>query len=140
MANTTSTEKSSYEPLDKISDFDLENDSDDTLTSTGFSGKHRGGKGKRAKARQTQLLLTWMRWSVVVLLQTLIVWLLVKSGKRMDGRWTQADTETGGDVNGLYVPCKFALSDIAFTRILTMEQHHTTTSLSVSRNQNSYRI
>lgn len=108
--------KNSYSPIEKHNDFDLENDSDDTLTST-FLGKNgSSGKGKRAQARRTQTVLTWIRWSVIVVMQSTIVWLLLKSGKRMDGRWTQADTETGGDVNGLYVPKSHKYEHLSFEK------------------------
>ncbi|KAM3085753.1 hypothetical protein ACMFMG_002817 [Clarireedia jacksonii] len=45
--------------------------------------------------------LEWMRWSVVIMLQGAIVGLLV--WRRANG-WRPEDTETGGDINGLYIP------------------------------------
>lgn len=105
---------SSYEPLDdKIGDFDLENDSDDTLTSTGFLNKNntatKGGKRAR-KQRGTQMMLVWLRWGTVVVLQSVIVCLMllsISNSSAKNERWTQAETETGGDINGLYVPSEF---------------------------------
>jgi hypothetical protein len=103
----TAKKESRYEALDKVEDFDLENDSDTTLASTGFLGK-RGSKRLRkySRASKTQTMLVWVRWGSIIAMQGVIVFLLLRGGKKMDGRWTQADTETGGDINGLYVPSK----------------------------------
>lgn len=45
--------------------------------------------------------LEWMRWGVVVALQGLIVGLLLW---RRAHAWTPKDVETGGDINGIYIP------------------------------------
>jgi hypothetical protein len=107
-----------YEPVDKLEDFDLENDSDTTLASTGFLAKPNGSTNgnKRVvkkKAEQTRQALVWLRWGTIVILQALIVVLLLGGKESLmagwngisgDGGWTEDKTETGGDVNGLYIP------------------------------------
>jgi hypothetical protein len=66
--------------------------------------RHRDRKRKLRFAK----LLEWMRWGVVIMLQGVIVVLLV--WHRGDG-WSPETTETGGDINGIYVPrmCFLAL-------------------------------
>lgn len=92
-----------------LGDLDLENDSDTTLASTGFLQKKSDHQQRKRSSRspKSQHILVWIRWSVVVVLQGLIVFLLLvqRGGKdEMEQKWTEDDTETGGDINGLYVP------------------------------------
>lgn len=93
----------------RLADADLENDSDTTLGSTGFLEKGTKRRRRFSKNPATQSLFTWVRWSIVILLQSVILFLLVRSSQptnRKTPGWSQADTETGGDINGLYVPSK----------------------------------
>jgi hypothetical protein len=97
---------------DDIEDIDLENDSDTTLASDGFLGKNNAKRiSKSTKKSRLENILTWSRWSIIVLLQGLIIVLLLPtSGVLGDGwsmggsGWSQSKTETGGDINGLYIP------------------------------------
>jgi hypothetical protein len=97
---------------DDIEDIDLENDSDTTLASDGFLEKNNARRiNKSTKNSRLENILTWSRWSIIVLLQGLIIVLLLPtSGVLSDGwsmggsGWSQSKTETGGDINGLYIP------------------------------------
>ncbi|KAH8657406.1 hypothetical protein BGZ60DRAFT_415833 [Tricladium varicosporioides] len=99
-----------------------DNDSDATLASTSFL-KHTPHHPQKSNTpfiveeehvhsfrcnRQPrwQIVLTWIRWSIVVFLQGIILMLLLPRSGILDGGWDIKDTETGGDVNGLYIPTK----------------------------------
>ena len=100
--------ESKYASLQDIEDLDLENDSDTTLASEGFLGTN-GTKRPSRYARNTkvQTILTWCRWGLIVTLQSAMIFLLLRTRTTTESKgWTQADTETGGDINGLYEPCE----------------------------------
>ncbi|KAN0122943.1 protein of unknown function (DUF3328) domain containing protein [Hyaloscypha variabilis] len=109
---------------DDVEDVDLENDSDTTLASDGFLGKNNTRRAsKHAKSSRIQTILTWFRWGTIILLQGLIlVLLLPTSGVLSDGwsmsgtGWSTSKTETGGDINGLYVPTSHTYT------LLTLEE------------------
>ncbi|PQE08911.1 Thioesterase domain-containing protein [Rutstroemia sp. NJR-2017a WRK4] len=107
-------ESSTYTPLSDIEDIDLENDSDTTLGSNRFPStspkptSRRRSQHTSPKTTRIECLLVWVRWGSVIILQSLILFFLLK-GKKKEGNdggdsWSLADTETGGDINGLYVP------------------------------------
>jgi hypothetical protein len=107
MANTKDSKYSRLEKGDEVLDVDLENDSDTTLASTGFL--HAKGSGTKRPSRRRRIrkeLLVWLRWSTIVVLQSIIMLLLFRKGtvKTIAVELPQAHTETGGDVNGLYIP------------------------------------
>lgn len=121
MASLHSQKASLYASLDDdVRSIDLENDndhdSDTTLASDSFLSKqstHRISRYERSSRLST--VLTWIRWGIVVFFQGIIIMLLLPtSGILSDGwagmgastGWTQDKTETGGDVNGLYIPSK----------------------------------
>jgi hypothetical protein len=54
----------------------------------------------RERKRKAKMI-EWMRWSAVILLQVVIIGLLL--WHRGEG-WTPEKTETGGDINGIYIP------------------------------------
>lgn len=87
-------------------DLDLENDSDTTLASSGFLEKSAPKKRSSRKSRisKIQIALTWLRWVLVVVLQSVILVLLLRNPSASSTTWSKDDTETGGDVNGLYKP------------------------------------
>jgi hypothetical protein len=92
-------------------DPDLENDSDTTLASEGLfknSGRPEKKRTTRLRISRTQEMLSWVRWGVILALQCVIIVLLLSrglsEGMKDSKVWTQADTETGGDINGLYIP------------------------------------
>lgn len=112
-------------------DLDLEdhdNESETTLASDSFLAKqdplnkHYSTRSQQvSKAQRLSNLLTWIRWSVVVLLQGVIIMLLLPAsgvlgdgwslkGSSGNGGWEMSMTETGGDVNGIYIPSKFSVS------------------------------
>ncbi|KAM0177601.1 hypothetical protein ACHAPF_004186 [Botrytis cinerea] len=108
-----------YQPISEmdIEEIDLENDSDTTLgshrekyTTTKLSPPSRLRKIFKDKKSNRKLnnVLMWARWGVVVLMQGLIVVLLLRNGKKGEADneegWVPGDTETGGDINGLYIP------------------------------------
>lgn len=110
-----------YQPISEmdIEEIDLENDSDTTLgshrekyTTTKLSPLSRLRKIFKDKKSNRKLnnVLMWARWGVVVLMQGLIVVLLLRNGKNSEAHneegWVPGDTETGGDINGLYIPRK----------------------------------
>lgn len=99
--------ESRYESLKGVEDLDLENDSDTTLASEGFLGKNSAKRPNRhSRNWKVQTALTWSRWGFIVVLQTIMILLLLRSSPTAEKSWTQADTETGGDINGLYIPCE----------------------------------
>jgi hypothetical protein len=110
MSSPTQKKESRYEPVDNVHDVDLENDSDTTLASTGFLRK-KGEKGlsRRGRSPKSQNILVWFRWGSILAVQSVIVFLLLRTQERK-GEWKQTDTETGGDVNGLYIPGRSFLS------------------------------
>jgi len=95
--------------LDDLDDLDLENDSDTTLASSGFLAKKSERLSRYEKSSKLSAALTWMRWSVVVVLQGIILFLLMPSDGLLDMGWNAKKTETGGDINGLYIPSKNCL-------------------------------
>lgn len=99
--------ESRYSSLQGVEDLDLENDSDTTLASEGFLGKNGTKRASRyTRNTKVQTILTWSRWSLIVALQSVMIFLLLRNPSTTEEKgWTQADTETGGDINGLYVPC-----------------------------------
>jgi hypothetical protein len=103
-------ESSIYAPLADIEDIDLENDSDTTLSSNRFPSTSPKTKPRRTSpgTARMECLLVWVRWGSVIILQSLILFFLFKEKKKEvgdgDESWGLADTETGGDINGLYVP------------------------------------
>lgn len=93
----------------QFAEADLENDSDTTLRSTEFL--HQSAKTRRRSSRNSgsHSLFTWLRWTIVIVLQTVVILLLLQNSQataRKSSEWSQASTETGGDINGLYVPSK----------------------------------
>jgi hypothetical protein len=102
--------ESRYSSLEEAEDLDLENDSDTTLASEGFLGKNTTKRPSRhSRNSKIQSALTWSRWGFIVTLQSIVIFLLLRSPATTEKKkgWTQADTETGGDINGLYVPCEY---------------------------------
>jgi hypothetical protein len=108
-------------------DLDLENDNDSetTLASDSFLSKqdplHRSyttRSQQQSNAQRLSSILTWMRWSIVVVLQGVIIMLLLPASGVLDNGWSLngtgsgekgwdiSMTETGGDVNGIYIPSK----------------------------------
>jgi hypothetical protein len=100
-----SKKKSRYSAIDErdeLDDLDLENDSDTTLASSGFLAKKSERLSIHEKSSRLSTTLTWVRWGIVVFLQGIILFLLIPSS----GGWDSIKTETGGDINGLYIPSK----------------------------------
>ena len=101
---------SKYSSIDDVEDVDLENDSDTTLASDGFlSTKNAQRINKNNKSSRLDTILTWSRWGTIVLLQCLMILLLLPTSGVLSegwsiGSWSTSKTETGGDINGLYVP------------------------------------
>jgi hypothetical protein len=94
-----------YTPL-KTESVDVEDDSDSTLTSTDGTRK-RIRQRRRFQQSNIQHALTWFRWAIIIILQTVIIALLWQNveAKPKSG-WSRNETETGGDINGLYIPSK----------------------------------
>jgi len=91
----------------RLADADLEDDSDTTLGSIHFTERRTKRRRRQCRKPELQSVFTWLRWTIVVLLQSAIIFLLVRNNQTTDRKttgWSQADTETGGDINGLYVP------------------------------------
>ena len=71
---------------------------------------------KRARARRQQTFTTWLRWSIIVLLQSIIILLLIStSEKGAKTGESQSELrgkviETGDDINGLFKTCKCILT------------------------------
>jgi len=100
-------EKRRYSSLDGAEDIDLENDSDTTLASTGFLTRQNLKRPSRhPSSARIQILLTWLRWGAVIALQSAILAVLLLANKETPPveAWSLAETETGGDINGLYRP------------------------------------
>jgi hypothetical protein len=90
---------------------DLEDDSDTTLTSPGQKSSHlkRRRKLPEQSNNKISITLTWLRWGFVVILQSIILILLLQNNQTTTSflsKWSTDDTETGGDINGLYIPTK----------------------------------
>jgi hypothetical protein len=103
------SKESRYTSIDESHGVDLEDDSDTTLSSDGFLGKNAKRISKYKTSSKLQTVLTWSRWGTVVLLQGLILILLLPTSGVLSeawstGGWSQSKTETGGDINGLYIP------------------------------------
>lgn len=105
-----------------IEDIDLENDSDATLgesqhekfpSNTTLSSQLCERHISSALASKLNIIIPWIRWGTVVLLQTLIIYLLSSHEKshitNNEKSWNSNNTETGGDINGLYIPRKFQI-------------------------------
>lgn len=93
----------------QLADADLEDDSDTTLGSIGFSANRTKRRRRVCQKPGTQALFIWFRWLSVIVLQSIIIFLLVRKNQTPNHRtsgWSQTDTETGGDINGLYIPSK----------------------------------
>jgi hypothetical protein len=56
--------------------------------------------------RRKEARLVWLRWSIVVVLQTVIV-VLLAIRPTSQTQANPAEVETGGDINGLYPTRKF---------------------------------
>jgi len=103
----TTKKETRYSTLSPVEELDLENDSDSTLASSGFMGKGASRNRRRpSKSSNAQKALVWLQWGSIVILQGIIVLLLLWR-RSEDEAWSQVDTETGGDINGLYVPRGF---------------------------------
>jgi hypothetical protein len=117
--------------LDQHLDLEHDADSDTTLASEGFLSKRSNLASRSSKI---EAILTWFRWGTILFFQgTIIMMLLPTSGlmserwgfgfgkgeeagvvkagvvpidTRTGSGWSPGKTETGGDVNGLYVPCE----------------------------------
>lgn len=68
-----------------------------------------------SRARATVRLLTWLRWGIVVGLQSIMIMLLLWRNISAGDNETQSVlkgkvVETGGDINGLYKTCEFKCS------------------------------
>ncbi|PQE31006.1 hypothetical protein CJF32_00006036 [Rutstroemia sp. NJR-2017a WRK4] len=56
---------------------------------------------RHRERKRKAIMLEWLRWSAVILLQVVIIVLLFwHPGEG----WTPEKTETGGDINGIYIP------------------------------------
>ena len=108
MSNSEKQSKHSSIDFDEL---DLEHDSDTTLASHGFLEPRISKKLRTSRAKNIQHALTWLRWGFVVILQCIIILVIIfKSDHHDDERWDQSKTETGGDINGLYIPSECQLS------------------------------
>jgi hypothetical protein len=86
---------------------DLDDDSDTTLTSPGKTSLHSDRRKRASQRTKITATLTWLRWGFVATFQVAILLLLLQNGKVNEvEEWSKDDTETGGDINGLYVPTK----------------------------------
>ncbi len=101
------------------SNLEIQDDRDDrsesTLASEGLLSKALPFSHQDYSS-PTSSKLTWIRWGLSILLQVIIIGLLLRRDQNHsssmfwvstpeDGEtWTEAKTETGGDVNGLYIP------------------------------------
>lgn len=102
--------------------------SETTLASEGLLYKH---SNTAPQPKRSTDILTWLRFSIIVFLQGMIIVILLPSAdqligqgwngvgkdtvlqagtlpidKTLGGSWTAGKTETGGDINGLYIPSK----------------------------------
>lgn len=116
-ANPQNSKYSTLSGVPNLSlDTDLEdqgNDSDTTLASSSFL-KSRPSRSSSPKSRlqkreefnsRKESMFVWIRWGVVIFFQCVIIVLLIPGTGLMGGtKWDESMTETGGDVNGLYIP------------------------------------
>lgn len=114
MAIPLSKAESRYTVLDERDNgsFDIENDSDTTLGST--PKRSRRDMQLEHGTSNMEYVLCWFRWASIIALQTVILFFLLwKSSDPAttdDGGWFPAKTETGGDINGLYIPSESSRS------------------------------
>jgi hypothetical protein len=86
-------------------DSDIENHSDTTLDSGELFAGLMKQSSRDTRKNRTQLPFTWFRWITITILQVAILIHLKQDGNQTCKKlWTAAKTETGGDINGLYVP------------------------------------
>jgi hypothetical protein len=96
------TKEHGYSSL-RINYADLDDDSDTTLGSAESHGKR--SKRQRKRFLCSKSAATWFRWGSIFGLQSVVLVLLVLNLKTIrKEKWKKADTETGGDINGLYIP------------------------------------
>lgn len=127
--STKASRYSTIDEKDELDDLDLENDSDTTLASTGFLVKKSERHSRNARSSKLSTALTWARWGTVVFLQAVILFLLVPETGMLDMGWNVAKTETGGDINGLYIPSmSLALVAVVQNTDLLKQQHINTPS------------
>lgn len=89
---------------------DIEDDSDTTLGSENSSSANNRRRRRLHNATSKRdALLTWFRWGSIATLQLIIIVLLDKNSRTKSTGWRVEDTETGGDINGLYIPSKVYL-------------------------------
>ena len=89
----------------KAKSTDSEDDSDTTLASMEFLGKRNKRQRRYLQRTIVPLASTCFLWGSIIILQIIILAMLVRNTKSNHGSgWTATNTETGGDVNGLYVP------------------------------------
>jgi len=109
------SEDTRYDSLDLDIDLENDNDSDTTLASDRFLEKYDPSRTDRSESSRLRSILTWSRWGVVVFLQGIIIMLLLPTSGVLSEEWSfkglgpaagwdQSKTETGGDINGLYIP------------------------------------
>ena len=136
-----SHEKDSYLSLGAEEDLDLENDSDTTLASSGFLGKESTRRAKKSgKTSRLQSILTWGRWIIVIILQSTMILLLVDRSQTSEKGWTQTKTETGGDINGLYIPSELFQSSWRLMAETNTFKHHIITHYLHRTSRDSYPI
>ena len=113
-------ENSSYAPLSYADDSDSDTlaASIDSLEQALPKSSVRRNRRSRSRPRSVNsssrrraaisqdTCLTWLRWLCIVSLQSLIIISLALQSKH-DEKAT-SEVETGGDINGLFPPCKFA--------------------------------
>ncbi|KAF2667142.1 hypothetical protein BT63DRAFT_481585 [Microthyrium microscopicum] len=100
----SSNNKQEYTPLN-MEALDLEYCSDSTLTSDGKRRKTSLRRRGYPRFQNLSSLLVWFRWATITILQTAIIILLLRNeNSDREVEWKTSETETGGDVNGLYIP------------------------------------
>jgi hypothetical protein len=119
--------ESRYMSINVAEDIDLEDDSDTTLASDRFLGKNSAKRIIKYKTNsRLQIVLTWFRWTIVIVLQGFILILLLPTSGVLSkgwsmGDWSQSKTETGGDINGLYIPSELCSIEIFYEELLNFD-------------------
>ena|ERR1700742_2907715 len=108
-----------YSPIKaEHADIEDQEDSDTTLTSAEFLGKRSKRRRRHFQKSIIPFALTWFRWGSIIILQIVILILMLRNttnntntntSSSQSKEWKAEDTETGGDVNGLYVPSECIL-------------------------------
>jgi len=126
MANVNKTfEEINYSTMEKgnvNSDFEEDSESTLSLERPPKTKRDLDRPKRRARRQESAKTLVWLRWGTIVVLQSIIVLQLLRNGGQIQFvDSTRPGTETGGDINGLYVTSEWFPGSIVLELCLTKD-------------------